>query len=95
MEIESFDENTTIVKMVILGEGHTFMNLLRYYLANSDAIEYAGYTMKNPLETRSNLFLKANSGSGKAVLLDVIQELETQIKEFEEIFKTKLEKFKA
>ena len=95
MEIESFDETTNIGKMVILGEGHTFLNLLRYYLANSDAIEYAGYTLKHPLETRSNVFLKTNSGSAKAVLLDIIQEIDTQIKEYEEIFKTKLKKFKA
>jgi len=95
MEIESFDETTNIGKMVLLGEGHTFLNLLRYYLANSDAIEYAGYTMKHPLKTRSKVFLKTISGSAKAILLDIIQEIDTQIKEYEEIFKTKLKQFKA
>ena len=87
MEIEAFEENENILKMTVLGEGHTFMNLLRYYLTRSDEIEYAGYTMRHPLETRSDVFIKTKEGNAKEALLASLQVIQSHIEEFEQKFK--------
>jgi len=86
LKIESFEENENILKMTVLGEGHTFMNLLRYYLTISDEIEYAGYTMRHPLETRSELFIKTKEGTAKDALLASLQVIQDHIGEFEQKF---------
>jgi DNA-directed RNA polymerase subunit L len=91
LEIESFEENENILKMTVLGEGHTFMNLLRYYLTSSDEIEYAGYTMRHPLETRSDLFIKTKEGTAKDALLASLQVIQDHIEEFEQKFKATFE----
>ncbi len=58
-----------------------------------DAIDYAGYTMRHPLEPRSNVFIKAKNASAKTVLLTTIQEIRNKINEFEEKFKAELKKY--
>jgi len=95
LDIESFEiaDDGNILKITISGEGHTFLNLLRYYLTTYDNIEYAGYTQRHPLETRSNVFIKTNEGAAKDALLATLQAIRDEIEEFEQKFKAELEKY--
>lgn len=95
MEIESYEieDDGTILKMIITGETHTFLNLLRYYLTMHDTIDYAGYTMRHPLEPRSNVFIKAKDTSAKTALLTTLQEIRNKIDEFEKKFRVELKKY--
>ncbi|MFQ6124179.1 MAG: RpoL/Rpb11 RNA polymerase subunit family protein [Candidatus Heimdallarchaeota archaeon] len=95
MEIESYEieDDGSILKMTITGETHTFLNLLRYYLTMHDTIDYAGYTMRHPLEPRSDVFIKAKDTSAKTALLTTLQEIRNNINEFEEKFKVEQKKY--
>ena len=93
MEIESFEETENILKLTILGEGHTLLNLLRYYLTASETIEYAGYTMRHPLETRSNMFIKTKEGTAKEALLASLLTIRNKIDKVEQQFMAALDKY--
>ena len=79
--------------MTILGEGHTLLNLIRYYLTNSDTIEYAGYTMRHPLEARSKVFIKTTDGSARDALITTLQLIRDELEDFKKDFTTAIEKY--
>jgi DNA-directed RNA polymerase subunit L len=57
----------------INNEDHTIGNLLSNGLQNKKHVQFAGYHMSHPLETRVLITYKLKSGKFKEILKDVIE----------------------
>jgi len=58
MEIEILQEDSRGFEMKILGEDHTFLNLLNSFLSKNKKVEHAAYKIEHPLVGVPKLFFK-------------------------------------
>jgi DNA-directed RNA polymerase subunit L len=67
------DNNEMEGEIQINNEDHTIGNLLSNGLQNNKHVQFAGYHMSHPLETRVLITYKLKSGKFKEILKDVIE----------------------
>ncbi len=58
MEIEILKEDNEGLEIKILGEDHTFLNLLNSFLGKNEKVEYSAYKIDHPLIGEPKLFLR-------------------------------------
>jgi DNA-directed RNA polymerase subunit L len=58
MEIEFLREDSQGFELKIIGEDHTFLNLLTSFLDKNPKVEYAAYKIEHPLVGEPKLFFK-------------------------------------
>jgi DNA-directed RNA polymerase subunit L len=58
MEIEVLKEDSKGFEMKILGEDHTFLNLLTTFLNNNKKVAYAAYKIEHPLVGEPKIFFR-------------------------------------
>lgn len=58
MEVKIVDIGEDYVRLVIKGEGHTYLNLLQHYLVEDDDVIVARYNISHPLVGEPEIYIK-------------------------------------
>jgi DNA-directed RNA polymerase subunit L len=92
MEVKVVSKTKTELKIEIIGEDHTFCNLLQNVLLNDKNVEIAGYDQPHPLIRSSIIYLRTKREvSPEKVLLNALENLKDMNKEFDEKFSKAVE----
>ncbi len=78
MEIKILTESPDFLEIEIVGEGHTFCNLLRDALNNESTVEHASYAIKHPLVSNPVLAFRTKGAQPRKVLLSTLQTLKKE-----------------
>ncbi|HKM76205.1 MAG TPA: DNA-directed RNA polymerase subunit L [Candidatus Bathyarchaeia archaeon] len=92
MEVKVVSKTKNELKIEIIGEDHTFCNLLQNVLLNDKNVEIAGYDQPHPLIRSSIIYLRTKREvSPEKVLLSALENLRDVNKEFDEKFSKAVE----
>ena len=87
MEIKVLSKSKNELKIEIVGEDHTFCNLLQNVLLEDKNVEIAGYDQPHPLIRSSIVYVRTKRElSPEKVLLDAITRIQQLNLEFNEKF---------
>ena len=87
MEVKILNKTKNELKLEIIGEDHTFCNLLQNALLEDKNIEIAGYDQPHPLIRSSIVYLRTKrDASPEKVLLTALSTIREVNKEFKEKF---------
>jgi len=87
MEVKVVSKSKNELRMEIIGEDHTFCNLLQNVLLEDKNVEFAGYDQPHPLIRSSILYLKTKREvSPEKTLLTALGNVQDLSKEFDEKF---------
>ncbi len=85
MELKIVEKEKNSLKIILMGEGHTFANLLRKNLKKDEHVTYAAYKVGHPLLDREQpvLFLETDGKETPAeALKKAAHKIKEQINEF-------------
>lgn len=92
MEVELLEKEGTKMKIKIIGEGHTFCNVLRKKLHEDERVETAAYNIEHPLLSEPVMHVKvAKRRSPKRALIRAAENLADDYEEVREKLKKALE----
>ncbi|AAB91026.1 MULTISPECIES: RpoL/Rpb11 RNA polymerase subunit family protein [Archaeoglobus] len=60
MEVKIIDIGEDYVRLVIKGEGHTYLNLLQHYLVEDEDVIVARYNIPHPLIGEPEIYIKTS-----------------------------------
>ena len=87
MEVKVLSKTKNELKIEIVGEDHTFCNLLQHALLEDKNVEIAGYDQPHPLIRSSIVYLRTKREvSPEKVLLNALTNIQEINKEFSEKF---------
>jgi DNA-directed RNA polymerase subunit L len=87
MEVKVVSKSKNELRLEIIGEDHTFCNLLQNILLEDKNVELAGYDQPHPLIRSSILYLKTKRDfSPERTLLNALGNMQDINKEFDEKF---------
>jgi len=87
MEVKVVSKSKNELRLEIVGEDHTFCNLLQNILLEDKNVELAGYDQPHPLIRSSMLYLKTKREiSPEKTLLGALGTVQELNKEFDEKF---------
>ncbi len=87
MEVKVLSKSKNELKLEIVGEDHTFCNLLQTALLEDKNVEIAGYDQPHPLIRSSIVFLRTKrEASPEKALLNALAGIQELNKEFNEKF---------
>jgi DNA-directed RNA polymerase subunit L len=87
MEVRVLSKSKNELKVEIVGEDHTFCNLLQNVLLEDKNVEIAGYDQPHPLIRSSIVYFKTKrEASPEKVLLNALANIQELNKEFNEKF---------
>ena len=92
MEVKIISRTKTELKIELIGEDHTFCNLLQTTLLNDKNVEIAGYDQPHPLIRSSIIYLRTKREvAPEKVLLNALENLKAINKEFDDKFSKAVE----
>ncbi|MEW6221747.1 MAG: DNA-directed RNA polymerase subunit L [Candidatus Hadarchaeota archaeon] len=80
MQLELVEKGDKSRKIKIVGEDHTFCNLLRHELHQDRNVEAAAYAIEHPLTEHPKFFVKSEKSPEKA-MLDAAERVSEQLDE--------------
>ena len=87
MEIKVLSKTKNELKFELVGEDHTFCNLLQDLLLQDKNVEIAGYDQPHPLIRTSVIYMRTKrEASPEKVLLNALANVQKLNKEFNEKF---------
>ena len=87
MEVKVLSKSKNELRIEIVGEDHTFCNLLQNVLLEDKNIEIAGYDQAHPLRRSSIVYLRTKrEASPEKTLLNALTSIQQLNKEFNEKF---------
>jgi DNA-directed RNA polymerase subunit L len=87
MEVKVLQKNKNELKIEIIGEDHTFCNLLQNVLLQDKNVEIAGYDQPHPLIRSSIVYVRTKRDvSPDKTLLSALANIKDLNKEFNEKF---------
>jgi len=93
MEIELVEKRDDSILIKIIGEDHTFCNLLRAELAKDENVVSAVYTIEHPLTEPPKFYLKVKrEKSPERVLTDAAGRVLEQLEDLRRQFQKELKK---
>ena len=60
MELKIVDMGKDYVRLVVKGEGHTYLNLLQHYLVEDEDVIVARYNIPHPLVGEPEIFVRTS-----------------------------------
>ncbi len=91
MEIKIMKKTKNELKIQIVGEGHTFCNILQKALVKDKRVDMAGYNIKHPLTAIPILYINTKARSKPdAVLLQAVKQMQKDTKAFKLAFEKAL-----
>ena len=87
MEVKVISKSKNELRLEIVGEDHTFCNLLQNVLLQDKNVELAGYDQPHPLIRSSIVYLRTKrEASPEKTLLSALSNIQELNKEFNEKF---------
>jgi DNA-directed RNA polymerase subunit L len=79
MKLEVIRQEKNLLELVLVGEDHTFTNLLRKTLKKDDHVTYAAYKIEHPLIDKTRPILQVRT-DGKESPVEALQKAAEDIK---------------
>lgn len=76
----------TELEIVIEGEGHTLLNVLRDVLLDDEKVLFASYVIEHPMRSAPRLALRTDSKNALTVLIEASSKMASVVAEFNEKF---------
>jgi len=93
MELELVEKGDDSILFKIIGEDHTFCNMLRAELAKDENVVSAVYTIEHPLTEPPKFYLKVKKDrSPERILADAAKRLAEQLEELRKQLQKELKK---
>ncbi len=86
MELNIVSSSKKKLIFEIIGEDHTFCNLLRDEAWNVKGVIGAGYNIKHPLVGVPKFIIEVESGDAKDALIEAATGIKKKVSEFEKAF---------
>lgn len=87
MEVKVLSKTKSELRFEIVGEDHTFCNLLQNVLLEDKNVEIAGYDQPHPLIRSSIIYLRTKrEASPEKILLNALANIQELNKEFSQKF---------
>ncbi|MHA1216276.1 MAG: DNA-directed RNA polymerase subunit L [Candidatus Thorarchaeota archaeon] len=86
MEPRVLESSRYELKIEIVGEGHSFCNLLRKTLLEEPAVEFAGYSIDHPLLANPVFTLRTKRRQANVVLREALERMLARTEEFRKKF---------
>jgi DNA-directed RNA polymerase subunit L len=94
MEIKVLKRTSNELKIEIVGEGHTFCNVLQKALLEDDATEMAGYNLPHPLMSDPTIYIQTKKGlKPETAIRNAVKKIRKQNKEFKATFEKALKEW--
>ncbi len=87
MEPKIIENSRYEIKFEVVGEGHSFCNLLRKTLLEEPAVEFAGYSIDHPLLSNPVFTLRTKRRQANVVLREALEKMLARTEEFRKKFK--------
>jgi len=98
LELKVLKKTDRELRLEVIGESHTLLNLLQKELVRDPEVEIGGYDVIHPLERpiRSILYVRTRgSKRPEEALLEAVERARRTNQEFRELFSRALETFKT
>ena len=79
MEIEFMKKAANHLEFKLLGETHTFANLLKSHLVDDPNVEFVAYKLEHPMDKDAMFVLKTKGKEAKKVLLDAAKRVQEDV----------------
>lgn len=86
MELEFIKKTANHVEFKLLGETHTFANLLKSQLVNDPSVEFVAYKLEHPQDKDALFVLKTKGKSAKSVLVEAAKRLHEELGDLKSAF---------
>ncbi len=86
MKIRILERNEGSMKFEVIGEGHTFCNLLRDFLIRNPDVEFAAYRIDHPLVSNPVFYLKTKESKPEDALKKAAEEIIKALEAFKNNF---------
>lgn len=83
MEVQILEDENTKLKFKIIGETHTLCNLLKKELFNDKAVEFAGYSIEQPLIKEALFTVSTTKKSARKAVNDALERIKDTLSDFE------------
>jgi len=87
MEVSIEETGKNSIKVVVEGEGHTLLNLLRKRLNDRKDVKIAFYTVPHPLFEKVELSIDAANSDPKKLLKETVSDIKAELSDFEKAWK--------
>ena len=92
MELKKVKEDEKSLLVETIGETFTVTNAVREALWDDSTVSEAAQVREHPYLSNPKIFVKTSRGSPVAALEKAAEKVETQAKEFKELFKKEIKK---
>ncbi len=86
MKVSVANLKETELEIVIEGEGHTLLNLLRDVLLDDEKVLFASYVIEHPMRSAPRLALRTDGKNALTVLIETSSRMASVVAEFNEKF---------
>lgn len=96
MEIRILKRDRNELKLEIVGEGHTFCNVVQKVLLKNQSIDLAGYNIPHPLAAKTLLYVRTRGRKKPEVILwKAIKEVQKDTETFKSILDKALKDWRS
>ncbi len=95
MKIRVLEKSEKSLKIEIIGEGHTFCNLLRDFLLRNPNVEFAAYKIDHPLISNPVFYVRTKDGKPDEALKKATEDIIVALEDFKRVFSFALNKQRA
>ncbi|MEM4978762.1 MAG: DNA-directed RNA polymerase subunit L [Candidatus Nezhaarchaeales archaeon] len=88
MKIRILEKSEKSLRFEIIGEDHTFCNILRDFLQRNPDVEFAAYRIDHPLVSNPVFYVKVKSGKPEDVLKKAVEEIISALEDFKAMIKS-------
>lgn len=85
MKVRVLEKDERSLKIEIIGEGHTFCNLLRDFLLKNPDVEFAAYRIDHPLVSNPVFYVKTKERRPEEALKRAAEEMINTLEEFKKL----------
>ncbi len=93
MELKILKKEENELKLEIVGETHTFCNLLQNLLLEDESVEMAGYTIPHPLTASPIIYIRTKKGKPTTALKRAIKKIKKINMDFTSAYEKALKEF--
>ena len=86
MEVEFVKKQANWVEFKLVGETHTFANLLKSHLVDDPNVEFVAYKLEHPLDKDALFVLRTKGKEAKKVLMDAAKRVQEDVEELQGAF---------
>lgn len=86
MEIEFTKKAANHVEFKLVGETHTFANLLKSHLVDDPNVEFVAYKLEHPSDKDAMFIVRTKGKDAKKVLLDAAKRVQEDVEELQGAF---------